>query len=234
MYSNKYIILIIITFLLLVLPLRSQVGIKGGPALSDIIFEVEGQIPYLGYSTNSLSHKLPYLTYQFGIFKTYNITDKIGFQPELLYVKKGLNYSTEFIYDDIKYFVKIHYLEIPMLLKYDFTKDAKNQFSFLIGPYLSYAINNVRYIDTENQIQKDKMSNINKFDLGVAASISYDFTIQQNKFVLDFRTTYGLTDMMNYSDGYIKKYYGTDERRARNVNVALTFGYLLNFGENDE
>jgi len=234
MYSNKYIILIIITFLLLVLPLRSQVGIKGGPALSDIIFEVEGQIPYLGYSTNSLSHKLPYLTYQFGIFKTYNITDKIGFQPELLYVKKGLNYSTEFIYDDIKYFVKIHYLEIPMLLKYDFTKDAKNQFSFLIGPYLSYAINNVRYIDTENQIQKDKMSNINTFDLGVAASISYDFTIQQNKFVLDFRTTYGLTDMMNYSDGYIKKYYGTDERRARNVNVALTFGYLLNFGENDE
>jgi hypothetical protein len=234
MYSNKYIILIIITFLLLVLPLRSQVGIKGGPALSDIIFEVEGQIPYLGYGTNSLSHKLPYLTYQFGIFKTFNITNKIGFQPELLYVKKGLNYSTEFIYDDIKYFVKIHYLEIPMLLKYDFTKDAKNQFSFLIGPYLSYAINNVRYIDTENQIQKDKMSNINKFDLGVAASISYDFTIQQNKFVLDFRTTYGLTDMMNYSDGYIKKYYGTDERRARNVNVALTFGYLLNFGENDD
>jgi len=229
MYRYKYII--IVTVLLLGLPLRSQVGIKGGLALSDIIFEVESQIPYLGYGTNSLDHKLPFLTYQFGIFKTYNITEKVGFQPELLYAKKGLNYSTEFIYDDIKYFVKVHYIEFPMLLKYAFTKDAKKHFSFLIGPYISYAINNILYIETQNQIQKDKMSNINKFDWGVAAGIAYDFTIQQNKFVVDFRTTYGLTDMMNYSEDYIKKYYGTDERRARNVNIVLTLGYLLNFGE---
>ena len=231
MYGNKYIIPIIITFIILVIPLRSQVGIKGGPALSDIIFEVEGQIPYLGYGTNSLSHKLPYSTYQFGIFKIYQITYKIGFQTEILYVKKGLNYSTEFIYDDIKYFVKIHYLEIPMLLKYDFTKEPRNHFAFLIGPYFSYAINNIRYINTENQVQKEKMSNIKKFDWGLAASISYNFTIQQNKFIVDFRTTYGLANMMELADGYIKDYYGPNKERSRNVNIALTFGYILNFGE---
>lgn len=232
MYSNKYIILIIITFLLLPFPLQSQVGIKVGPALADIIFEVEGQIPYLGYGTNSLNHKLPYLTYQFGIFKTYQLTEKIGIQPEMLYVKKGLNYSTEFIYDDIKYFVKIHYLEIPMLLKYDFTKDQRNHFAFLIGPYFSYAFNNVRYIDADDQIHREKMSNIKRIDWGVAASISYNFTIQQNKFIIDLRTTYGLIDMMEFADGYLKKYYGPDEGRARNVNIALTLGYLLNHGEN--
>ena len=231
MYFNKYIIPIIVTFLLVALPLRSQVGIKGGPALSDIIFEVEGQIPYLGYGTNSLSHKLPYLNYQFGIFKTYQITDKIGIQPEILYAKKGLNYSTEYIYDDIKYFIKIHYLELPLLLKFDFTKEPGNHFAFLIGPYFSYAFDNIRYINTENQIQKEKMTNIKKFDWGLAASISYNFAIQQNKFIVDFRITYGLTDMMEFADGYIKEYYGPDEGRARNVNLALTFGYLLKFGE---
>jgi len=225
-------LIIILSFLVVVLPLRSQVGIKGGPTLSDIIFEVEGQIPYLGYGTNSLSHKLPYLTYQIGIFKTFHITDKIGFQPELLYVKRGLNYSTEFIYDDIKYLVKIHYIEVPMLLKYNFTKDAKNQFAFLIGPYFSYAINNVRYIDTENRVYKEQMTNIKKFDWGVAASISYNFTIQQNKFLVDFRTTYGLINMMELAEGYIKEYYGPNQERSRNVNIAFTFGYLLNFGEN--
>jgi len=231
MYSNKFIISFILSWFIFMSPLQSQVGIKGGPALSDIIFEIEGQIPYLGYGTNSLSHKLPYLTYQFGIFKTYQITDKIGFQPEILYVKKGLNYSTEFIYDDIKYFVKIHYLEIPMLVKYDFTKEPKNHFAFLIGPYFSYTIDNIRYINTENQVQKEKMSNIKKLDWGLAASISYDFTIQQNKFIVDFRTTYGLADMMELAEGYIKEYYGPNKERSRNVNIALTFGYLLNFGE---
>jgi len=224
-------IIIILSFLIIVFPLRSQVGIKVGPALSDIIFEVEGQIPYLGYGTNSLSHKLPYITYQLGIFKNYQITDKIGFQPEILYVKKGLNYSTEFIYEDIKYFVKIHYLEIPMLLKYDSTKEPRNHFGFLIGPYFSYAIDNIRYIHTENQVQKEKMSNIKKFDWGLASSISYNFTIQQNKLIVDFRTTYGLADMMGLVDGYIKEYYGPNQERSRNVNLALTFGYLLNFGD---
>lgn len=223
--------IIILSFLIVVLPLRSQVGIKGGPALSDIIFEVEGQIPYLGYGTNSLSHKLPYLTYQFGIFNIFNITDRIGFQPEVLYVKKGLNYSTEFIYDDIKYYVKIHYIEFPMLLKYNFTKDAKNHFAFLLGPYFSYAIDNSRYIDIEKQVQNEKISNVKKFDWGFVTSISYNFTIQQKKFVIDFRTTYGLINMLEHADGYIKEYYGPNKERSKNVNIALTFGYLLNFGK---
>ena len=229
MHRSKYII--IVTVLLLGLPLQSQVGIKGGLALSDIIFEAEGQIPYLGYGTNSLSHKLPYLTYQFGIFKNFNITDRIGFQPELLYVKKGLNYSTEFIYDDIKYFVKIHYIEFPMLLKYKFSKDVKNHFAFLFGPYLAFAFNNSLYVNADNQIKEEHMTNIKKFDWGLSASLSYNFTYQQNKFVIDFRTTYGLIDMMEHSDGYVKEYYDPDNGRARNVNIVLTLGYLLNIGD---
>jgi hypothetical protein len=230
MFRYKYLI-ILASVLILGSPLQSQVGIKGGLALSDIIFEVEGQIPYLGYGTNSLSHKLPYLTYQFGIFNNYNITEKVGLQPELLFVKKGLNYSTEFIYDDIKYFVKIHYIEIPILLKYSFLKDSKNQLAVLLGPYLSYAINNVHYVDVDNQVKKEKMPNIKKFDWGLSASISYNFTFQQNKLVIDFRTAYGLIDMMEHSDGYVKEYYGPDNGRARNVNIALTLGYLLNIGD---
>lgn len=230
MNSNKYII-IIVYFLLLGIPLRSQVGIKGGPALSDIAFLVEGQIPYLGYETNSLTHRLPYLTYQFGIFKNFNITDKVGFQTELLLVKKGLNYSTEYIYDDIKYIVKIYYLEVPLLLKYNFTKSAQNHLSVLLGPYLSYTIKDVRCIEADNQIHKDKMPNIKNIDLGIAASISYNFTIHQNIFIVDLRTTYGLNNMMNYTEDFVPEYYGPNKEYARNVNIALTFGYLLNFGE---
>jgi hypothetical protein len=230
-YNKNHLFLFIVIYLLLTVPLSSQVGIKSGPALSDIIFEVDGQIPYLGYGTNSLSHKLPYITYQFGIFNNFSITKRIELQPELLLVKKGLNYSTEFIYDDIKYYIKVHYLEIPILLKYNISKEAKNQFAILLGPYLSYAINNTRYIHAEDQVQEEEMVNIKNLDWGLAASISYNFTIQQNRFVIDFRTTYGLIDMMEYIDGYVKEYYGPNEGRARNVNIALTFGYLLNIGE---
>jgi hypothetical protein len=63
---------VITLILFFTVPLQSQIGIKGGPAISDIVFLVEGQTPYLGYEINSLTHRLPYLTYQFGIFKYYN------------------------------------------------------------------------------------------------------------------------------------------------------------------
>ena len=114
----KYIILIIIVFLMLIAPLKSQVGVKGGITISDIIFAVDGQTPYLGYDINYLTHRLPFLTYQFGFFKTYELNNKIDFQPELLFIKKGLNYSMDLLYDDITYIIRIHYVEVPLLLKY--------------------------------------------------------------------------------------------------------------------
>lgn len=229
MVGKKY-IQIIVLLLLTIAPISAQIGLKGGPVLTDIIFEVEGQIPYLGYETNSLRHKLPNLTYQFGIFKYFKLSDNFDFQPELLIANKGLNYGAKFLYDDIKYLIKINYLEIPLLLKYNLTNQKSNQFSFLGGPYFSYAINNTRLVKVDNISENEKMKNINSFDWGLAAGISYSFSIYNNQFIVDYRLSLGFVDIMEFIDEYIPEYYGPKKEKARNVDNALTIGYLLRFG----
>ena len=73
MIRKKYFFIIIILTISL---LTAQIGIKGGPALSDIVFAEKGQTPYLSYEINSLTHRLPYLTYQFGVFKSFNLNNR--------------------------------------------------------------------------------------------------------------------------------------------------------------
>ena len=227
MYSNKHIIPIITVLLLLIYPVQSQTGFKGGIAISDIVFLVEGQTPYLGYEINGLTHRLPYLTYQFGLFKQFKLNNRLDFQPELLFIKKGLNYGMDFIYDDITYVINMHYLEVPLLLKYNFLLGKENKFALLVGPYASYMINNKRIREIDGKLEKDEMSNIRKTDFGIAASLSYDFNLKNNRLILDLRATYSLVNMMDYIEGYVLRYYGPHEERARNVTIALTMGYYF-------
>jgi len=207
----------------------AQIGIKGGPVLTDIIFDVEGQIPYLGYETNSLRHKLPNLTYQFGIFKIIRLNEKFDFQSEIIIANKGLNYGAKFLYEDIKYIVKINYLEIPLLLRYNLSNRNSNQFSILAGTYFSYAITNNRIVKVDKVSESENMININNYDWGIAAGISYSFSINKSQFIVDYRLSYGLVDVMEFIDDYIPEYYGPKEEKARNVDNALTLGYLINF-----
>jgi len=215
---------LIIVFLT-ISPLTAQIGIKGGPAFSDIVFAGKGQTPYLSYEINSLTHRLPYLTYQFGVFKSFSLNNRLSVQPEILFVKKGLNYGMDFIYDDINYIIKIHYVEIPILMKL-FLNNHKRS-AILLGPYFSYMMNNKRIREIEGKISKDNLSNINKIDIGIITSFAHEF---MNLFNIDFRMSYSLVEMMKYLDGVKLDYYGPDEERARNVNLSLTVGYYLQFG----
>jgi len=227
MNCNKYILQIYVIILLLVIPLRSQVGIKGGLAISDIVFAAEGQTPYLGYEINYLTHRLPYLTYQVGIFKTYMFSKNFAIQPELLFVQKGLNYSMDFIYDDITYIIRISYLEVPLLLKYKLFNMHSDRFALLAGPYIAYMVNNKRVREINGAKRKDDMSNINRIDFGVLTGLSYDFKLFQSRYVLDLRTEYSLINMMDRLEGFVPRYYGPAEERVRNVNIALTLGYYF-------
>lgn len=227
MIRKNSLIGIALVFALIIPKLFAQIGFKGGPALSDIVFADKGQTPYLSYEINSLTHRLPYLTYQFGVFKSFSLNNRLSIQPEILFVKKGLNYSLDFIYDDITYIIKIHYVEVPILIKLYLNNNKRS--AILLGPYFSYMINNKRIRKIDGVMEKDYVSNINKTDFGFAGSFAFDF---KNRFNLDFRVTYSLNEMMKYLDSVILDYYGPGKERARNVNLSLTVGYYLQLGNN--
>ena len=200
----------------------SQIGIKAGPVVSDIVFADEGQIPYLGYEVNSLVHKLPYLTYSFGVSKQFTVSDRVDVQMELLFSKKGLNYSSDFIYDDIKYYLDIYYLETPVLLKYN----LKNT-SLLIGPYAAYAINRKHVIRSNDYSKNEILKNVKDLDLGIAAGIAKEFKYGDHNIVVDFRLSYSLIDMMDHLENFKPEYYGAAKERAKNINIIFTVGYVF-------
>lgn len=203
----------------------AQIGIKGGMVISDIAFLKDGQTPYLGYGINSLEHRLPMITFQVGTFGTIRLWKRIDFQPELLYTMQGLNYSTEYLYDDITYKIKISYLKMPCLLKYKISTRKKIHSALFVGPYVSWKLNAVRVTEIEGTREKAKMPNVKDIDLGAEAGSSFDFNLPSGQMIVDLRFSYSLINIMDRIPGYVLWYYGPSKEYVRNVSVSLTVGY---------
>jgi len=232
--NGRFIFPFSILFLLFYLPsIEAQVSIKVGLGVSDIVFKDEGQTPYLGYEINSLEHRIPLVTFQIGIFSSFEVSNHFDFQPELLYVTQGLDYSTDYLYDDIKYKIKSTYLQVPILFKYK-TAVKKNKFSGIIaGPYASIKLNANRITEIEGQRNKSKMNNIKQADFGIIAGFVFDFNLVSRKMLIDLRSSYSLINMMDRVDGYIPLSNGPKQEYARNISVILSINYqLYNFKNN--
>ena len=56
-------------------------------------------------------------------------------------------------------------------------------------------------------------------------------SVNRNNFILDIRMYYSLLNMMEYAKDFTPEYYGSTEERAKNVNIGLTIGYLIDIGK---
>lgn len=224
---KNIIFLSLITIIILFHPTKSmaQFGIKAGPSISDIAFRKDGQTPYLGYEINDLEHRKPLPTFQIGAFGIFEIWEKIHFQPELLFITQGLDYSTKYLYDDIGYKVKLNYLHVPLLFKYQFSPEKKRHFGLLLGPYSSLKLKATRVTEFEGEKEKLKMSKVKRLDFGVIAGLSLDFDVAGKPLIIDFRTSYSYLNMMERLDGFIPWYYGSSKEYVRNISISLTVGY---------
>jgi len=224
--SNRIFLTSILIFLFLfVSSVSAQIGIKGGVGISDIVFSEEGQTPYLGYEINSLNHRLPMLSFQVGAFGTLELGKRIDFQPELLFITQGLNYSTTYLYDEIPYKINISYLNMPLLLRYKISINKKRQSGLFAGPYVSWKLNAVKITEVGGQTEKIEMSNVKDVDFGIVAGYSIDFNLPSGQIIVDFRCSYSLINIMETIEGYVPYYYGPSKEYARNVSISLAVGY---------
>jgi hypothetical protein len=203
----------------------AQIGIKGGIGISDIAFLKDGQTPYLGYEINSLEHRIPMITSEFGTFGKIELGKRIEFQPELLFTMQGLNYNTDYLYDHITYKINISYLKMPLLLKYKISIKKKAHSALLIGPYAAWKLKAMRVTEVEGERGKVKMSNVKNADFGLVTSYSIDFNLFSKQIIFDLRCSYSLINMMDRITGYVPWYYCPSKEYARNVIISLTAGY---------
>ncbi len=142
-------------------------GIKGGANLASITGDETDEL-------NGLT------SFHAGVLAEILISDKFGFQPEIVYSIQGAKaeYSESFegeTYDE-KYTSKLNYINVPLLFKYFVTENL----SIEAGPQVGYLIsieNKYEYTgngQTESETD-DSLEYMNRVDVAIGGGASYKF-----------------------------------------------------------
>jgi len=170
--------LLFITFTLTTTISNAQLKIKAGTNISSIT----------GHTNVSFSQSENYrfdfkdstkskVGFYAGIGYSLNITEHIGFSPEIIYNQMGAK-ADNYIGDSKSSFYK-NYISLPLLFEYRFLK----KFKFGIGPQIDYLLkstykNYYRNIPDhlQNSLNKegDDTEMFDKINYGLTAGISYD------------------------------------------------------------
>jgi len=116
--------------------------------------------------------------FHLGVFNKAQVSESFAIQPELLYSVKGLKYNfDESMFADGETKFNLHYLELPVKLVFNLSKD----FEFQVGPYVSYLLSanvdtdadilDFLELDSEDEIDRKRF---NAFDYGLTAGLGFD------------------------------------------------------------
>ena len=164
----------------------------------------------------------------YGIHAAYNFSDHLGVQTGLLFSTQGQKYvSDEPTPDTYTSEVRMNYLKIPILLKFNSNPEASAQFVATVGPQFGL-LNKVRaYVDDEEVTGsgfefKDAYKSM---DLGAVLGLGARFRLTDNlQLGTSFRFDYSLGDIED------KDTIFWDDDRASSQNA--TGGFMIDFTYN--
>lgn len=157
-----------------------------------------------------------------GLFYEYILSDKFSIQPEIFYSMKG--FKLEFSgYDDENNFTghfyayhNLNYLEIPILSKLNVNISSNIKPSIYFGPCFGFKVSSTYRIDDEDI---ETMEDINVFEFSLVPGVLLEFN---NRFILDFRYSIGLTGIHHFEDEYVGNY-----DPVKNSVISLMLGVKL-------
>jgi hypothetical protein len=208
-------------------PMYCQTGINIGAGISDIAYQLNGEKIYMGYEINALTHNLPSFSYYVSLSQHFLSQNRFHPVVELQYARNGVNYSTSYLFDDLGYYIRIHYLKIPVLLQFNLSKKNGNNSGFVFGPYVSYRMLARRLLTVHGVTDIKKVDNIKPFDLGLLAGYSHDFNLANLPLSAGSTISYSVVNMMTPIDGVIMRYDGPEKEYVRNITILLSVGYRI-------
>ena len=155
----------------------------------------------------------PKETFHAGIaIKDLKLTDKIGFQPEILYSMQGFHVASVGN-------VGIHYLSVPLLITFPVAEGLELQ----VGPQVSYLVNS--RVGVVNDIFSISYKGLfNNFDAGAVAGVEYkvsDNVSLGGRYYLgmtDVNKDFAITNSKNLSDYFQMRNTGVQ------AYVSFSFG----------
>lgn len=154
----------------------------------------------------------PKETFHAGIaIKDIKLTDKIGFQPEVLYSMQGFKVASVGN-------VGIHYLSVPLLITFPVTEGLELQ----VGPQVSYMINS--RVGVVNDLFSITYKGLfHNFDAGAVAGVEYKVS---DNISLGGRYYLGMTDVnKDFSFGNNKNLSDYFQLRNTGIQAYVSFSF---------
>lgn len=187
-------------------------------AQQEVKFGAKAGVNFATLSNVSKAEMLP--GFYVGAVAEFKFTEKLSFQPELVYSSQGAkNVYSETLSDvtsDHHNHDKIAYINIPLLAKYYFTKGL----SVELGPQFGLLVqadnkDKITINGSESKQNRDFKDEVNSFDFAIAAGLAYD--ISSSLFV-NARYNYGVTNV-----GKSNQYYDASKNRVTQVGLGYKF-----------
>jgi|TARA_B110000503_G_C6899012_1_gene309914 opacity protein-like surface antigen len=176
-------------------------GTKVGLNVSNFTGDTEGFDSKIGFNL--------------GAYAEISLSDKLTFQPELLFSTQGASSEDSFENETFKLTIKANYLNIPLMMKYGLT----DKFALEFGPQLGFLLSAKGKAEgtfdgqaiSEEEDLKDFFKSI---DFGLNFGASFD--VAEN-IMIGARYNLGLSNIMDEEDS------GDD--KVQNAVFSLAVGY---------
>jgi opacity protein-like surface antigen len=165
---------------------RGEFGIRYMPTFSALD---------LNASNNDIIEGSASLSHGFGVMLGVNLSRHFGFQGEINYYQISQSFRDQ----DLNNEIEIRYLNIPLLISMNTSKEKRLNFNAVAGPQFGLNVGaSIKSTGTEDPENLDAVVAIKKGDIGFAYGAGVEFALNMNHSVrldLGYRGFYGLVDM---------------------------------------
>lgn len=174
-------------------------GIKAGVALANLTGDISGTSMKTGFG--------------FGGFLTFGLSETFSIQPELLYIMKGAKEDVSG--GTVK--LKLNYLQVPVLFKYDFPTQSSFKPSIFVGPAVGILMSAKVSAESGGAgVEVDVKDLFNSADLGLVFGLGAEIaTGSKGGVTFDARYDLGLSNIAKDSG----------DQSVKNATIGLFIGY---------
>jgi len=223
--KEKIVVCFIFASVLAVIPapaLFADWGVKGGVGISGLHSATGDFRHYLGHEMEWLRMG-NLLSYQIGVSKSFSLSEKFQIQPELFYSVRGGDASEKFLFESVIFKIKMSYLEFPLLFKYRIPVISNLKLVLYLGPYAALKLKAQKHTEIWGEKEESDLPNVKNYDYGIVLGIGTEFKLHSGSLSLEFRSNWGMADIMTMPAGYIRLYEEKD--RIRNFSLVFMTGY---------
>jgi len=215
---KKTFVTIIIVVFTIAITNAQTFGVKLGPNLSKYSYN---------YDSSLDKYQQMFFGFHIGGFAEFEVSEKLIFQPELVYYLQGNKHKID---NNLEFISKQSYLNLPIMAKYyvteEFNIQAGPQISFLLTSKDNFkgsnlllpdgSINDTVFNNTNNSVNtKEDYKNI---DFGLNFGVEYKMN---NRISFDLRYNLGLTDL-------VKNRANNNDNTMKNSVFSFSVDYTFN------